>query len=56
MGLGAGAPRRPAADMIQQAFYTGWLRRHGIKHLTLDAPDRMLVESHMGDEIARLVD
>ena len=41
MGLGAGAPRRPAADMIQQAFYTGWLCRHGIKHLTLDAPDGM---------------
>jgi hypothetical protein len=36
---GPGAPRHPGADLLQMAFYTGWLHKHGIKHLTLDGPD-----------------
>jgi hypothetical protein len=36
---GRSAPRNPNSQRLQEAFYTGWLHKHGIKHLTLDAPD-----------------
>jgi hypothetical protein len=40
-GDGVGAPRWD--PLIQEAFYNGWLRAHGIKHETLDAPDGMTI-------------
>jgi hypothetical protein len=39
---GPGAPRHPGADLLQMAFYTEWLHKHGIKHLALDGPDGLV--------------
>jgi len=40
---GPGAPRNPNSKRLQEAFYTGWLHKHGIKHLTLDGPDGLVL-------------
>ena len=40
---GPDAPRRPNANRIQEAFYNGWLHKHGIKHLALDGPDGLAI-------------
>ncbi len=40
-GAGPVAPRWD--PLIQEAFYDGWLRAHGIKHETLHGPDGMMI-------------
>ena len=35
--------RNPDYLAFQEAFYTGWIHKHGIKHITLDAPDGLVL-------------